>query len=61
MTDETPTLKSVKELVETFNTLAAQADEIRRRMDELTLQINAHKEKVGNSSHEIDTVRDQPS
>lgn len=61
MADDTRSEKSIDDLMAEFNILVAHADDVRRQMKALTLQIEARGAKAplfGRSSHEIDIPKE---
>ena len=64
MTLEKQAEKSIDDLLAEFKVLVSHADEVRRKMKELTRQIEAHGVKaplLGRSSHEIDIIPKPPA
>jgi hypothetical protein len=56
-----PTAKSIEDLVKEFEVLSSQADELRRKMAEITRQIEARKPLTSRSGYDIPKLPELPS
>lgn len=62
MTDiKQSTEKSIEDLAKEFEILSSQADELRRKMDEIARQIEARKPLASRSGHDIPKLPELPS